>query len=126
MDIISAIGSSITLAKRLREISKHIENAELKNVLVDLMNELADAKLGAAALKERLASLEEENALIKKTASSSDEVPTGRKYGCYQFAGDDGLYCPACWDSKRKKSSTTRVNTRFRHCPVCSAPIGAG
>jgi hypothetical protein len=126
MDIISTISTSITLAKRLREISKNIEDAEFKNLLADLSNELADMKLEAAALKEQLVALQGENALLKKNMSSSDEAPTGRKYGCYQFAGDDGLFCTACWDSKRQKSSTTRVNTRFRHCPVCNAPIGAG
>ena len=126
MDIISTIGTSITLAKRLREISKHIEDAEFKNVLADLSNELADAKLEAAALKERLAALQEENALLKKTTAASNEAPSGRKWGCYQFAGMDGLYCPGCWDSKRKKSSTTRMNANFRHCPVCNATLGAG
>lgn len=126
MDIITTISTSITLAKRLREISKNVEDAEFKGLLADLSGELADLKLEAASLKEQIAALQEENALLKKTALPADEKPTGRKWGCYQFEGDDGLYCPGCWDSKRKKSSTTRVNTRFRHCPVCNAPIGAG
>jgi len=126
MDIITTISTSIALAKRLREISKNIEDAEFKNLLADLSNELADLKLEAAALKERVAALQEENALLKQTSRPSDEKPIGRKWGCYQFEGDDGLYCPACWDSKRKKSSTNRVNSHFRHCPVCNAPIGAG
>jgi hypothetical protein len=126
MDIITTISTSITLAKRLREISKNIEDAEFKNLLADLSSELADLKLEAASLKERLAALQEENALLRQTAQPVDEKPTGRKWGCYQFAGDDGLYCPACWDSKRKKSSTTRVNSNFRLCSVCQAPLGAG
>ena len=126
MDIISTISTSITLARRLREISKHIEDAEFKSLLADLSNELADMKLEAAALKERLSALQGENALLKKTVPSSNEEPSGRKWGCYQFAGQDGLFCPACWDSKRKKSSTTRVNANFRHCPVCNVPIGVG
>ncbi|RKF30573.1 hypothetical protein [Paraburkholderia fungorum] len=125
MDIIGTVSTAITLAKRLREISKNIEDAEFKNLLADLSNELADLKLEAAILKERIVSLQEENALLSKTSESPHTKPTGRKWGCYQFAEDDGLYCPACWDSKRKKSSTTRVNSRFRHCPVCNAPIGA-
>ena len=126
MDILTTVGTSISLAQRLREISKNLENAEFKNLLADLSSELADLKLEAANLKQRLAELEEENHLLKKTSSPSDEAPIGRQWGCYKFEGDDGLYCPACWDSKRKKSSTTRVNTRFRHCPVCNSPIGAG
>lgn len=126
MDIISTISTSIALAQRLREISKNIADAEFKNLLADLSSELADLKLEAAALKERIALLQEENALLKQTAIQADESPIGRKLGCYQFHGDEGLYCPACWDSKRKKSSTTRVNTKFRLCSVCQAPLGSG
>lgn len=126
MDIITTISTSISLARRLREISKNIEDAEFKGLLADLSSELADLKLEAASLKEQIVTLQEENALLKKTTSTADEKPIGRKWGCYQFEGDDGLYCPGCWDSRRKKSSTTRVNTRFRHCPVCNAPIGSG
>ncbi len=126
MDIITTISTSITLAKRLREISKNIEDAEFKNLLADLSSELADLKLEAASLKERIAELQEENALLKQTAGPADEKPSGRKWGCYQFQSDNGLYCPACWDSKRKKSSTTRVNANFRLCSVCQAPLGAG
>jgi uncharacterized coiled-coil DUF342 family protein len=60
MDIITTIGTSIALAKRLREISKNIEDAEFKNVLADLASELADLKLEAATLKEQIAVLQEE------------------------------------------------------------------
>lgn len=126
MDIIITISTSITLAKRLREISKNIEDAEFKNLLADLSSELADLKLEAASLKERIAALQEENAILKQTSSPAGESPIGRKWGCYQFLGDGGLYCQACWDSKRKKSSTTRVNSKFRLCSVCQAPLGAG
>lgn len=119
MDIIKTISTSISIAQRLCEISRNIADAEFKNLLADLSGELADIKLEAAALKERVAALQEENALLKQTASPTDERPVGRKWGCYQFAGDSGLYCPGCWDSKRKKSSTTRVNTKFRLCTVC-------
>lgn len=126
MDIVTTVGTAITLTKRLREVAKNIENVEFKNLLADLSNELADIKLEAASLKESIAKLREENLLLKSTAQPVDEKPSGRKWGCYQFEGDDGLYCPGCWDSKRKKSSTTRVNTKFRICSVCRAPLGGG
>ncbi len=63
-DIISTVSSAITLATRLREISKNIEDAEFKNVLADLSLELAETKMKMsellvenAALKEKLHSL---------------------------------------------------------------------
>jgi hypothetical protein len=126
VEISSAITNAIAIVQRLREIAKKISEAELRNLLADLSNELADVKLEAASLKERLAAVLEENRILKATTPSVDEKPVGTKWGCYQFKGDDGLYCTACWDSKRQKSRTTRVNSRFRLCPVCQAPIGAG
>jgi hypothetical protein len=125
MDIISTVSSSITLVQRLREISKNIADAEFKNLLADLSSELADVKLEAAALKEKMASLQEENRLLKQTSSPTDEKPIGVKWGCYQFQGDEKLYCTACWDTKRQKSLTTRANSNFRLCPVCNAVLGS-
>ena len=126
MDLISGLSNSITLAKRLREISKNIEDAEFRNVLADLSSELADLKLEAASMKERLASLQEENALLKQVSSPTDEKPSGTKWGCYQFESEEGLFCTACWDSKRVKSRTTKFNAKFRVCPVCKATLRAG
>jgi hypothetical protein len=125
MDIIGTIATSISVVQRLREISKNVADAEFKNLLADLLNDLADLKLQAADYKKRLAKLEAENALLKKTVAPAEEKPIGRKWGCYQFEGDDGLYCPGCWDSKRLKASTTRATSRHRLCAVCQAPIGS-
>ena len=125
MDIISSISNSIGLVKRLREISKNIDEAEFKNLLADLSGELADFKLEVADLKEKLATLQEENRMLKLTVPSVEEKPIGTKFGCYQFENDDGLYCTGCWDSQRKKIRTNRATSKYRLCPVCKAPIGA-
>ena len=124
MDPISAIDHAITLARRLREISKNVAEAEFKNVLADLSNGLADARLEIAALKEQLAARSEEVRLLKAATSAPVEKPVV-KWGCYQFDGDDGLYCTACFDTKRQKNRVTRLNTQFRQCPVCKALLGA-
>jgi hypothetical protein len=124
MDIISSVSNSITLVQRLREISKNIAEAEFKNLLADLYGELADVKLEAAALKEKLAAIQKENRLLRQITPPEDEKPVGVKWGCYQFKDDEGLYCTGCWDSKRKKILTTRATSTFRLCPMCRAPIG--
>jgi len=125
MDIISTVSNSISLVQRLREISKRIGEAEFKSLLADLSVELADLKLEAASLKEQVASLQEENRLLKETTPVADEKPIGTKWGCYQFKDDNGLYCTGCWDARRMKSRTNRVNFQFRQCPVCRAKIGS-
>jgi len=111
--------------KRLREISKNIEEAEFKNLLADLSNELADIKLEAAGLKEKLVAVQEENRILKLTTPDKEEKPTGTKSGCYIFENDDGLYCTGCWDSQRKKIRTNKAIAGFRICPVCKATIGS-
>lgn len=45
MDVLASINHSITLITRLREISKSLSEAESKNLLADLSNELANAKI---------------------------------------------------------------------------------
>ncbi|MCV3263343.1 hypothetical protein OGZ01_11815 [Vibrio harveyi] len=49
-DLLSSVSTAISLATRLREIGKNIEDAEFKNILADLSLELADSKLKMADL----------------------------------------------------------------------------
>lgn len=45
------------------------------------------------------------------------------KWGCYKFEGEDGLFCPACYEMSGKKIPTTRLNSQFRQCPACQAKL---
>ncbi len=72
-DVITSLSTAISLALRLREISKNIEDAELKNILADLSLELSETKL-------RLAELVAENAAMKEnlhslTSASGEKCP---------------------------------------------------
>ena len=124
-DPVSALTHALSLAKRLRAISKNVSEAEFKNVLADLLSQLADAKVQAAELKNQLAAQAEEIRSLK-TAAPAAKVKPAVKWGCYQFEGEDGLYCTACYDSRGAKSRTTRLDSNFRKCPVCGALLGAG
>ena len=72
-DLVSTISIAISLASRLREISKNIESAEFKNVLADLSLELAEAKLKMADLISENASLKE--ALASLTSATGEKCP---------------------------------------------------
>ena len=71
VDIISSVSTAISLASRLREISKNIENAEFKNLLADLSLELADAKLKIAGLLSENAEL---NKKLQALTSAEEEL----------------------------------------------------
>jgi len=47
------------------------------------------------------------------------------KWGCYEFDGEEGLFCTACYDTKGQKIRTTRLSSKFRQCPVCKAVFGS-
>lgn len=73
-DIITSVSTAITLATRLREIGKNIEDAEFKNLLADLSLELADAKLKIADLISENTQLKEK--LDDITSASGDRCPS--------------------------------------------------
>jgi hypothetical protein len=57
---------------------------------------------------------------------TSAKPPPRIKWGCYQFDGEDRLFCTACYDTKGLKIQTTRLNSNFRQCPNCKAKLGSG
>ena len=79
-DLISIVSTAISLATRLREIGKNIQDAEFKNLLADLSLELAAAKL-------KISDLISENAEMKERLRS--------------FTSATGELCPEC--NNRKK-----------------------
>lgn len=84
-DMLTSIATALTLASRLREISKNIEDAEFKNLLADLSLELADAKL-------KISDLINENIVLKEKVAV--------------ITSATGEMCPACNNRTFKLIST--------------------
>lgn len=75
MNIISTLSTSISLAKRLQEISKNISEAEFHALLAELSDQLSSLKLEASRLKDQIRELKEENNLLKnKEINEEDEL----------------------------------------------------
>jgi hypothetical protein len=129
-EITAGISSALASVKALSNVVSTLSNAELKMALfdriADLQSQIINARTEMLEMQDRYEQLLKEHQNLKETTERKNaEKPTGRKWGCYTFAGDDGLYCTACWETKAQKSSTNRVDTHFRSCPVCRATIGA-
>ena len=103
MDVITSIGQAISMTKRLREISKNIENAEISNLLADLSLELADTKMSLVDLKE------ENTSLKTKLAMQIEVDKSDLKYinNVYISEKEDCAYCPLCLDDKNKRIRLT-------------------
>ena len=106
-DLLSSVSTAISLATRLREIGKNIEDAEFKNILADLSLELADSKL-------KMADLISENAALKEKLAA--------------LTSATGELCPKCNNRTFELISTKPHKTmgrlgameRFYTCSSCS------
>ena len=122
LEAISAIDNALSLVRRLREVGKKIEEAELRNVLADLSIELSEAKTVIATLQLEMLQLRQKNSELEERLSDQREKPSV-KWGCYVFDDDPNLYCPACYDTRGRKHLTTRKSTRERVCSVCRTSL---
>ena len=126
MDVVASLQNAISIAAKLRDLSKKIEDADFKMYLADLSSELADAKLEAANLKIELSLLAIKcHELEQRVEQRSSEKPSLRD-GVYSFEGDQGQYCTACFDVHGKKVNLSKLSSAFRsigkwRCPSCSA-----
>lgn len=98
------------LVEKAFTIAKAMSHTELQSTIVDLKTQLN-------ALKQENMTLFEENNRLKNNHVSTSKPSV--QWGCYKFDDDERLYCPACWDTQRKKCLTTRRSTHLRVCCVC-------
>lgn len=123
METYSAIDNALALVRRLREVAKNVREAEIRNALADLSIELAKAKAQIAQLTAENVTLKERLAMVEERRLAERPRPT-IKWGCYKFEGEEGLYCPACYDTKGVKHLTTRLSATRRQCVVCRTEMG--
>jgi hypothetical protein len=125
-ELANAIQSAIEIATRLRNMSKKIEDAEIKTLFADLMGQLADAKLECVNLKTEIASLKEKNQEQAAALKKRDEGKPKLANGVYKFEDDDGEFCTRCWDAQKQRIRVTELSGAFRDigratCPQCKA-----
>ena len=126
--VITSINNAITLAQRLREISKNIEDAEFKNVLADLGLEIADTKLALAQVTEENAQLKSELTKLKHSRGESSSDLIFKDFAYYSDS-DEGPFCSGCYDTQKQKIRLGPVSNDFTvfgkfKCPSCKEYCG--
>ena len=132
VDPIAAISGAIDIAKKLREVSKKINDADTMNLIADLNLALADVKIEVAELKE-------DNLQLQQQLRKAQEQPDFRsnlelKDGVYFFkepvdGRPDGPYCPTCFDVDERLVIISEMGESFRdlgrfHCNHCKGSCG--
>ncbi len=123
-DVVTAIGTAITLTRQLLDLANASKDAKSKLLIADLTIQLADVKM-------RLAELIEENAILKselkRESSSRSEITL--KDGLYFTESGDGPFCTGCYDDRKKLIRLTEMGRKFRDlghytCPSCKSTMG--
>ncbi|MDR0722756.1 MAG: hypothetical protein LBF75_08230 [Treponema sp.] len=116
-DLITLIGSSLTVTKNLVELAHTLNNSALIKQLSDLTLQLAQSQNEAARMMTELRLL--------KTEQEEREKNPIRYDGLVYRDIEDHPYCPACYDDRRKRIHLTSFpmvdrKTGFE-CPICHA-----
>lgn len=123
----ATIGSALTSIKTATEIAKmlkdsdvSLEKAETKLKLAELVEALADAKIKIAEIQEQLI---EKN---KKIKDLENDIGTHGKmiwrdpvYYMKKDGGEEGPYCPQCYDSGHKSIRLIKLTTGLWECKTC-------
>ena len=113
-DLIGLIGTTVTLAKSLQEISQEYKNSVLVKQISDLNFQLSQVQNEASQLMNELRSL-------KAEIDEQDKNPLAYDGTVYKDNTNHAL-CPACYDDRRKRIHLIWHNhNRHYRCPVCDA-----
>ena len=129
MDVVANISNAIEIAKKLRELSKKIEEADFRMLLADLTDQLGDAKLQAANLKIELADALGKIGELERRATQVASGDPQVHEGAYVFGDTSRHYCTGCYDARGQKILLNEMTGAWSHfgkweCPLCNKTYG--
>ena len=117
------LDKAFDIAKKIQQCAVDAKLAELQSYVADLTLELSETMTKTAALTKENRDLKDENSKLREKRES---VPPKMKWGCYQWNGDERLYCIKCYEEHVRKSPTTREGFSTRQCCVCNNRVSTG
>lgn len=118
--LLGSLKTATEIAKWFKDSAVTLEKAEAKLKLAELIGALADAKLEIAEIQELI--LEKDKRI--KDLEDSQELRNKmiwRDSVYYQKTddGDEGPYCPQCYDNNKKVIRLQKYDTGHWHCLTC-------
>ncbi len=108
------INNAIELSKRLGEVAKQVNNAEITSIAANLMLELAETKMALANAKTEQQGLIEEIVNLQKE-QHKNYYEQNQQFG---YEGSEIRYCTKCYDTTQRRI-TIFENEGIYYCPVC-------
>lgn len=97
---VGIIDKAVGIAKKLANDSEDLDKATLKLELVELMSELASAKMEVITTQALLFASEQKNKQLEEQLK--DKAAFSFNSGVYWKAGDDIAFCPKCFEGLGK------------------------
>lgn len=123
--IAETIGIALSSIKTLTDIVGNIGNVEVRKELnskiLDLQTAMLAARQQMLEMQEQYERVLKENQELKQI-SAPRQKPI-RKWGCYEFPGEDGLFCTVCYDTRGQKISASRLRGGHYICNYCKAEL---
>jgi len=106
-------------AQKAFAIAKTLNNADLLVALAELKSDYADRVTEIAELKQRIRTLED-----RLSAGITMLFRENVYWRQIEGSGEEGPYCPKCWDGERKPVRMLQREDDFRWwCSVCVLAI---
>ncbi len=119
--ILTSIKTATEIAKLLKDSELSLEKAEIKLKLSELVNALADAKLQIAEIQELLIEKDKKIKELQRTLKQHGKmVWRDPVYYMQTEAGEEGPFCPQCYDSEKKVIRLQTYDEGLWHCETCN------
>ncbi|MBX9677307.1 MAG: hypothetical protein K2X38_01000 [Gemmataceae bacterium] len=119
--VTGAISGALGTAAKIKEIAEKTKNIELQEVVIELRSKLLDAKQEGLTLREENERL---NAEVSRLSALPEVQFRSGLY--YKKVGNEGPFCPGCYDAKAKLVHLTDISImEFGakwQCPSCQQP----
>ena len=114
---VSAFRTIMDLAKRITDLGKKADNAELIRLIADLNLEVAHANMALAEVTNELVESRDKIRELEERLKPEFQLHR-QKDGLYYRDGGEGPFCPDCYVSRRKIKLLSRLPGSWK-CQDC-------
>lgn len=118
--VLTSVKTATEIAKFLKDTDISLEKAETKLKLAELVSALADTKLKIAEIQELLVEKDKKIKELQYALTQHEKMVWRDPVYYMQIEdGEEGPFCPQCYDSERKVIRLQTYEKNCWHCETC-------
>ncbi len=116
--MIPEISAAFATIKTLKDLAAGSDNHKFLATINDLHESLMTAREKIMELQEDNITLNAKTKELQAKRTTRDDIEF-REFAVFKKSTNEGPFCSACWDDKKKQVSLHKVNRHYYDCPVC-------